>query len=259
MMAMGWRSAILAAICCGSGMVTVSERGESLTYVRITAFSALPEGMRFSLLHSETATLRSSESLVMTSIFCRSCVISSTSAWSSSSNSDGEFPPAPIRVLDWRLRFCNSFWIAANFCRRKCSFCCLERDSSTTEAILLLTSKMDASLANSWVATLRRASASGVVRISVQSCGQSYTVRDLERDSPSLSLNSVSTAETMASANHTTLELSIPSTKCIILDQCSLLGPDFASLSSRFKAAALVASRVTGEGIAPLGGYSTAQ
>lgn len=123
--------------------------GKFLTYVRMTAFSALPAGMRFSLLHSATATLRSSESLPIASIFCRRWAMSSASAWSSSSNSDGALPLAPATTLDWRFRFCSSFWMAASFCRRKYSFCCLERDSSTTEAILLLTSEMDASLTNS--------------------------------------------------------------------------------------------------------------
>lgn len=141
--------------------------------MRITAFSALPEGIRLSRLHSETATLRSSESLAMASIFCRSWLMSSASAWSSSSNSDGTLPLAPVIALDWRLRFCNSFWMAVSFCRRKCSFCCLERDSSTTEAILLLTSEMDASLTNSWVVTLSRASVSVVVRISARGVSHS--------------------------------------------------------------------------------------
>ena len=191
---------------------------KALTYVRITAFSALPEGMRLSLLHSETATLRSSESFAIDSIFCRSWVMSSASAWSSSSSSDGTPPLAPVMDLDWRLRVCSSFWIAASFCRRKNSFCCLERDSSTTEAILLLTSEMDASLTNSWVVALSRASVSVVARISAWWRDQ-FCHRRLVADPPSLSLNSASTAEAMASANQTTLELSTPSTKCIILDQ----------------------------------------
>ena len=90
--------------------MSLARHGEkSLTYVRITAFSALPEGIRLSLLHSETATLRSSESLVIASIFFRSWDISSASAWSSSSNSDGAFPLASITALDCRLKFCNSF------------------------------------------------------------------------------------------------------------------------------------------------------
>ena len=192
--------------------------GEPLTYVRITAFSALPEGIRLSLLHSETATLRSSESLAIESIFCRSWAMSSASAWSSSSKSDGALPLAPVMALGWRLRFCNSFWIAASFCRRKYSFCCLERDSSTTEAILLLTSEMDASLTNSLVVALSRSSMSVVARISMWWRDQ-FRHKGLGADSPSLSLNSASTAEAMASANQTILELSIPSTKCIILDQ----------------------------------------
>jgi len=199
-------------------MVSYDNGGKSLTYVRITAFSALPEGIRLSLLHSATATLRSSESLAIDSIFCRSWVMSSASAWSSSSNSDGALPLAPVTALGWRLRFCNSFWIAASFCRRKYSFCCLERDSSTTEAILLLTSEMDASLTNSWVVVLSRASASVVASISTRWRDQ-FRHRRLGADPPSLSLNSASTAEAMASANQTILELSIPSTKCIILDQ----------------------------------------
>ena len=162
--------------------------------------------------------MRSSESLDMASIFCRSWLISSASAWSSSSNSDGTLPLTPVTALDCRLRFCSSFWIAVSFCRRKCSFCCLERDSSTTEAILLLTSEMDASLTNSWVVTLSRASASVVARISVWRQRCSVPLQETGGP-PSLSLNSASTAAAMASANHTILELSIPSTNCIILDQ----------------------------------------
>ena len=52
--------------------------------------------------------------------------------------------------------------MAASCWRRKNSFCCLDRDSSTDAAIFLDTSEMEACLTNNSVASLRRSSGSDV-------------------------------------------------------------------------------------------------
>lgn len=102
--------------------------------------------------------------------------MSSSSCCSSSSSSDGalgsfgllEFGEGGLGARERgeeEEREWSSRWIAASCWRRKNSFCCLERDSSTAEAIFFETSEMEACLRKSSVHSLRRVSESGAERI----------------------------------------------------------------------------------------------
>lgn len=68
-----------------------------------------------------------------------------------------------------RPREASSRWMAASCWRRKNSFCCLERDSSTDAAIFLDTSDIEACLMNNSVASFSRSSGSAADKKAISS------------------------------------------------------------------------------------------
>jgi len=162
---------------CSSRQDLVRERHVSeLTYDRITPFSTLPAGILLSLLHSLTPIFRSSDPGSMASMRRFKSAMSSASCCSSSSSSlDPLDPASPIGCgMDGRTEallpldrwsVCSSRWMAASCWRRKNSFCCLDKLSSTAVAIFLDSSNMDACLTKISVASFSRASVSGVPRM----------------------------------------------------------------------------------------------